>query len=74
MKKKVPSNHLSILLQVGGIKTTDGIAKGDCLNLPGQNTLYLIIAFSTRKRLKSKALSVTWAALEFGLAKDTSLC
>ena len=71
MKKKNPSNHLSILMQVGRIKTTDGIAKGDCLNLPGQNILYLIIAFSTSK---SKALSVTWADLEFGLAKDTSLC
>ena len=56
MKKKVPSNHLSILLQVGGIKTTYGIAKGDCLNLPGQNNVCLIIAFSTRK---SKALNVT---------------
>ena len=38
---------------MGGIKTTDGIAKEDCLSLPGQDTLCLIIAISTRK---SKAL------------------
>ena len=47
---------------MGGIKTTDGIAKEDCLSLPGQDTLCLIIAISTRK---SKALRLCLVPVKY---------